>query len=139
MVPEITSWSDQPVGASTYPQKNFSAKILIPKDSGGFTLASLTDRSHQVGLIILCGPCSISFVSDETGWLMLNLHQIYKPPSSWTILVLSGVFPSQFSCLKFFRILVVPGGDCRKGIFLQGKQLPTCLSVIGYSCLIIKG
>ena len=70
---------------------------------------------------------------------MLNINLSYKPPSSWMIFFRSGGHPRQFSCLKRFRDLVVPGGSCRKVIILQWSQLPSGLLVIGQSLLQIKG
>ena len=67
LFPELTSRSDQPVGASAYPYKNLSTNLLTPKDGGSFILESLTNRSQKVNLISLCGPCFISCVYDETG------------------------------------------------------------------------
>ena len=69
---------------------------------------------------------------------MLHLHLSYKTPRSWRILFRSGGHPRQFSRLKKFRALVVPGGGFRKGI-TQGMQLPSGLPVIGQSCLRRKG
>ena len=54
---------------------------------------------------------------------MLNVHLIYRPPSSWRILFWYGGYPRQFSHLKKIRSLVVPGGGCRKGVFIQGSHL----------------
>ena len=70
---------------------------------------------------------------------MLKMHLSYKPPSSWRILFLSGGYPKKFSCLKYFRSLVVPDGGFHKGIILQGRQLTSGLPVIGQSRLRIKG
>ena len=50
----------------------------------------------------------------------MNIYLSYNPPSSWRILFWSAGYPRQFSCLKIFRTLVVPGGGFRKGIILQG-------------------
>ena len=69
---------------------------------------------------------------------MLKVQLNYKPPSSWRILFRSERRPRQFSCLKKFKALVVPGGGCRKGIFLQWRHLTSYLSIIGQSCLRIK-
>ena len=69
---------------------------------------------------------------------MLKLHLSYKPPRSCRILFWSGVSPRQFSRLKSFRALVFPGGGCRKGIILQGRQLKRRIPVSGQSWLIIK-
>ena len=54
---------------------------------------------------------------------MLNVNLSYNPTSSWRILFRYGGYPRQFSRLKKFRALVVPGGGCRKGIILQGGQI----------------
>ena len=54
---------------------------------------------------------------------MLNVHLNYKPPSSWRILFLSGGYPRQFSRLKKFRALVVPGGVFHKGTIIPERQL----------------
>ena len=70
---------------------------------------------------------------------MFNVHQSYKPPSYWWVLLWCGELPRQFSCLKKFRALVVPVGGCHKGIILQGRQLPSGLPVICQSCLRRKG
>ena len=70
---------------------------------------------------------------------MLNMHLSYKSLSSCRILFWSGWRPRQFSRLKKCRALMVPGGGFRKGVIIQGRQLPSGLSVIGQSCLIIKG
>ena len=64
-----------------------------------------------------------SYVYDETWWPMFNVDLSYKPPSSWRMLSWSGGLPRQFTRLKRFRDLVIPGGGCRKGVILQGRQL----------------
>ena len=46
---------------------------------------------------------------------------------------------TQFSCLKKFRALVVPGGGSRKGIIIQGILTPTGVLPNGQSCFRIKG
>ena len=55
------SWSYLTVWSTSRPlkchQKRLSAKLLTPKDGGSSTLASLTNRIHQVDLRILRGPC----------------------------------------------------------------------------------
>ena len=68
-------------------------------------------------------PVFCSYVYDETWWPMFNVHLNYKPPSSWRVLYWSKGIPRQFTRLKRFRYLVVPGGGCCKGIILQGRQL----------------
>ena len=65
----------------------------------------------------------------------MNLHLSYKPPSYWRILFRSGGYLSQFSRLKKFRSLVVPGGDCRKGVILQVILTPAGILPNGQSCL----
>ena len=67
------------------------------------------------------------------------MHLSHKPPSYWRILFQSGGYPRQFIRMKKFRDLVVPSRDWRKGIFLQGRQLPSGLPVIDQSFLRIKG
>ena len=57
MVPKLNSRSDKSLGDSDYSYQRLSANILHPKYSGSFILESLTNRSHQVNSIILCGPC----------------------------------------------------------------------------------
>ena len=59
MALELTSRSNQPVGASDYPQLIFYEKLLILKDGGSFTLASPTNRSHRVDLRSLRRPCFV--------------------------------------------------------------------------------
>ena len=66
---------------------------------------------------------------------MLNMHISYNPPNPWRILFPSGGCPRQFSCLKFFRDLVVTGGGCRKGVILQGILMPTGVLPNVQSCL----
>ena len=68
----------------------------------------------------------------------MNVHLSYKPTSSCRILFQYGGYPRQFNLLKKFRAMVVPGGGCRKGIIIQGRQLLSGLPVIGHSCLRIK-
>ena len=121
--PELTSYSDQPVGYSAYPQRSFLAKLLTPKGSGSFILEILTNRSHWVNLRSLISPCFAVIVYNETWWSMLNIHLSYNPTTSWRILFHSGGCPRQFSRLKKFRALVVPGGGWHKGIILQWRQL----------------
>ena len=70
---------------------------------------------------------------------MLNVHLSYKRISSWRILFWSGGYPRQFSCLEKFRALVVPGGDCHKGVILQGIMTPRGVLPNGHSCLRRKG
>ena len=70
---------------------------------------------------------------------MLNVHLSYKPPISWRILFWSEGRSRQFSWLKSFRSLVVPGGGWRKGIIIQVGYLPSGSLVIGQSCSRIKG
>ena len=49
----------------------------------------------------------------------MNVNLSYNSPSSWSIQFKSGGCPSQFSSLKNFRSLVVPGGGCHKGRNIQ--------------------
>ena len=70
---------------------------------------------------------------------MFNVNLSYKPLSFLRILFWYGWRPRQFSCLKFSRDLTGTEGVCCKGIILQGGQITSGLSVIGQSCLIIKG
>ena len=69
---------------------------------------------------------------------MWNVNLLYKPYSSRRILFRYGGRPRQLSRLKIFRALVVPGGGCRKGGVLQGRQIPSGLPIIGQSFLRIK-
>ena len=69
---------------------------------------------------------------------MLNVHISYKTTRYWRIIFWFGVRPRQFINMKNFRALVVPSGGCRKGIIIQGSQMPLDLLVIGQSCLRIK-
>ena len=62
MVPELTSWSEKPVGASACPQRIFFSKILTPKYGGSFILAGIPNGSDQVNFRILFGPCFVSCV-----------------------------------------------------------------------------
>ena len=116
----LTSRYDQPERILACPQQSFYANILTPKDGGRFVLASLTDRSHQVNSRNLLGPCFTVVVYVEIWRPMLNVQLSYKHPSSWRILFRYWGRTKQFSCLKKFRALVVPGRGCRKGIILQG-------------------
>ena len=59
LVPELTLWYRQPRGASSYPQKNLSKNLLTLKDVSSSTLASLTNRSHQLDLRRLRSPCFV--------------------------------------------------------------------------------
>ena len=70
---------------------------------------------------------------------MLNPHQSYKPPSSWSIMFWSGIYPRQFICMKKFRSLVIPGGGCRKGIIIQRIIIPKGVLPNGQLRLIKKG
>ena len=70
---------------------------------------------------------------------MLNVHLSYKPLSYWRILFRSGGFSRQFSCMKRFRSLVVPGRGCRKDAIIQGIKLKRRFSYGSRSCLRIKG
>ena len=70
---------------------------------------------------------------------MLKVHISYKPPSYCSLLFRYRWRPRQFSRLKYFRTLVVPGRGFRKGAILQGRHIPSGLPVICQSCLIIKG
>ena len=106
----LTSQYDQLAGVLAWMHQIFSAKLLTPKDGSSFILASLTSRSHQVNYRILLVPCFTVVVYNETWWPLLNVHLNYKPTNYWRILFWSGGRPMQFSCLKKFRALVVPGG-----------------------------
>ena len=68
---------------------------------------------------------------------MLSIHLSYRPPSYWRIFFCSVGYPRHFSHLKKFRAVPVRG--FRKGIILQGRQLPSGLPVIGYSWMRRKG
>ena len=70
---------------------------------------------------------------------MLNVQLSYKPPSSWRALLRSGGRPRQFSRLKKFRDLMVPGGGCHKGVIPQGILTPTGVIPNGQSCLRRNG
>ena len=70
---------------------------------------------------------------------MLNVHLSYNPPSSCRILFRYGGYPMQFSRIKKFSALVVPGGGRRKGIILQVIMTPTGVLPNGQPCLRIKG
>ena len=122
-MPDLTWQSDQPVGASSYPQWSFSAKILTPKAMGSFILEILTNRSQRVNLRSLSGPCLEFFVYNETWWPMFNIHLSYKPPSSWRILFRSGGSPRKFSRLKMWSSLLVTSGGYHKGLIIQGGQI----------------
>ena len=101
--PGITSQSQKLVCASSSPQQNFCEKSLTQKDGGSFILVSLNNRRHQVYFRNLCGPCLVIFLYYETGWQLLNVHISYKTPSYWRTLILYGVPPKQFICLKRFQ------------------------------------
>ena len=70
---------------------------------------------------------------------MLNVKLSYKHTSSWRILFWSGGYPRQFSPLKKFGALVVPGGGFRKGIILQEILTPMGVLTNVQSCLRKKG
>ena len=70
---------------------------------------------------------------------MLNMHIVYNPPSTWSIMLKSGGRPSQFSRMKKFRALVVPGGGYRKGVIIQVIMTPMGVLTNGQSCLRRKG
>ena len=70
---------------------------------------------------------------------MLNMHLSYKPTSSWRIFFWYGERPRQFSFMKNFRALVVPGGGCRKWILLHFGQLSSGLPLKGQLWLRRKG
>ena len=53
----------------------------------------------------------------------MNMNPSYQAPSPLRVMFWSGGFPRQFSCLKKFKSLVVPGGGCCKGIIIHGRQL----------------
>ena len=119
----IVSLSDQPSVVLACPQQILSGNILTPKYDGSLILDILTNRSHWVNSKILLVNIFTVVVYDETGWTILNEHLSYKPTSYWGVLFWSGVCPRQFSRLKRFRALVVPGGGCHKWIILQGGQI----------------
>ena len=60
LAPEITLRYDQPVEDLDYPQQKFTENISTPQDGDSFTLASITNGSKQVKLIILRGPYFVS-------------------------------------------------------------------------------
>ena len=70
---------------------------------------------------------------------MLNAHLRYKPLSSWRILFWYGGRPWQFSRLKIFNSVVVPGRECCKGVIIQCVMVPTGVLPNGQSYLRIKG
>ena len=123
LAPELTSWYDQPLGASAYPQLRSSENIVTPKDNSNFILVSLTNRSHQVNSRSLLVPCFTVVVYDETERQMLNAHLSYKPPSYWRRLFWSGGRHRQFINMKKFRALVVPGGCWLQGVIIKWRQL----------------
>ena len=127
---ELTSRSNQPVGASAYLQQKLTKKLLTPNYNSSFILAILTNRSHQFNSIILLGLCLSVVVYNETRWPMLNLHLSYKPPSSCRVLFRSGDCHRKVSCLKKFRAPVFPVRGCRKRIIIQGVQLKQRLSCV---------
>ena len=135
----LNSRSDEPLGVSACPQLSFSEKLVTPKGVGGFILASLTNRSHQVNSRILLGPCFKFVVYVETLWPMLNMNLSYKSTSSWRIFFRSGRRPMQLSRLEMFRALVVPGGGCCKGVLLQVILMPMGVLPNGKLCLRRKG
>ena len=100
LYPELTSRSDQPIGASSYPYWSFYTKIFNPEWQRYFTLASLINRNHRVNLGSLLGPCFAVVVYNETWWPMYNVHLSYNPPSSWRILFWFRGYARQFSILK---------------------------------------
>ena len=117
----LTVWStSRRIGV---PAAKLLYKAIGPERGRYLILSSLTNISHQVDLRSMCGPCLA-----KTGWPMLNVHLRYKPPRSWRILFWSRGPPRQFSLLKNFRSLVVPGGGCRKGIILQWRHIKRRLS-----------
>ena len=63
---------------------------------------------------------------------------IYKPTSSWRVLVWYGGCPKQFSHLKKFRAVTDPSEVFCKGEIIQGRKMPSGLTVIGQSCSIRK-
>ena len=69
----------------------------------------------------------------------MTVHLSYKPPSSWRVLFLSGGYPRNFSRLKKFRALVVPGKGLRKGVIIQGIMTSTGVLTNIQSSLRRKG
>ena len=67
------------------------------------------------------------------------MHLSYKPTSYLIILFWYGVHPGQFSRLKKFRALVVPGGGLCKGIIIQGIMMPMWVLPNGQSFLRRNG
>ena len=104
-------------------------KLLIQKGGGSFNLVILTNRSHHIISRSLPVPCLGVVMYNETRWPMFSVYLSYKPPSSWKILFRFGGRPRQFSPLKKFRDLVVPGGGFLKEIIIQWRQLKR-----GFSC-----
>ena len=98
-------------------------KYINPKDNGSFILESLTNRSHQVNPRSLLGTSFEVVVYNETGWPMLNVHLIYKPPSSWRILFRSGGIPMQFIFLKKGS-WYIPEGSVIRGWVFRGDIYP---------------
>ena len=128
--PEITQRSNQQVWDLDDLEWSFYANLLTPKVGSSFTLESLTNRSRQINLRSLLSPCFAVVVYNENWWPMFNVHLTYKFPSSWMILFWFGGYPRQFSTLKKFRALVVPGGGFHMGIILQGRQLKYRVSCV---------
>ena len=62
LLPKLTSWSYQLIGASTYPMWSFSTKILTQKGGGDFNFANLNNGSHWVNSRILQCPCFVIWV-----------------------------------------------------------------------------
>ena len=55
----LTSRYNQLSGTQECLQRSFYEKKLTPKSGGSFILESLTNRSHQVDLVSLHGPCLV--------------------------------------------------------------------------------
>ena len=70
---------------------------------------------------------------------MLNVHLGYNYPSPGRKFLWYGDIPRQFIHLKKFRALVDTSKVCRKGVIIQGSQLPSGLPVTGQSRLRKKG
>ena len=87
----------------------------------------------------LLRPYFTGVVYVETCWPMFNVHLSYKPPKYWRILFRYGVRHRQFSRLKKFRSLVIPGGVCCKGIIIEVIMTPTGVLWNRQSCLRRKG
>ena len=70
---------------------------------------------------------------------MLNVHLSYKSLSSWRTPFRYGGRPKQFSRLKEFAALLVPGGGYPKETIIQVILIHTGVLLNGQSCLRRKG